>query len=835
MHYPFPVIDNFSFWLGVILSALLWWVISSIRPAFEHYRATIQEKLLQKKEKGSSLKGIEDRYRCRVLIESQGHHLAAPLFSLDEVLQPPNLIAPPPRVEPDIPLLRADVVSSSLPYLPSWPELAAIYYAPILTLSQALSGGSDIVLTGKPGMGKTVALAYLASRLARRELESGVPPDTVPILIHIADLDLPVQKSDPLNPIINAIIEKTPQRDRRRIPGFVQQIFTEGRAILLLDGTDELTSSGLNKTIDFIKALKRIFPKTRIITTGSIDFLDGLVTLNFTPYTLSPWNFRQRQNFLEKWGNLWTNFVAVETWAQNRDFVDPILINSWLNAENSNLTPLELTLLTWGSYAGDILGSRPLDAIETHLHRLSPANSSRQALELLALQITLNTEPIFELHKAQHWIKSFEPSEVAIAQETSAASNGRNFEKNRAPSNSLVLKMIESCLLSRHCNNRLRFTHPVFCGYLAGSGLVNYKSETLLDQSPWIGKYLAMQFLSIIGDPTPLVDKLISTSDPPLSRPLLTTARWLRDAPRQVAWRGRVMAKLVELLGQTGQPLGLRGQALCALVQSSDPSVAILLRQLLTENNHEILQLAALGSGAIQDIKSIELLSALLSNQPNNVRGAACLALVNIGTPAALDSVAASLLHGDESMRVTAAEALANHPREGFAMLKEAAGMKEDLLVRRSSVFGLSRVNEPWADELIDHLETEDDQWAVRTAATEVKESRTKPNPHIYRRLPPPTESPWIIAFAGQQGLGVSPDKPPIDLLLVALKSGTQEERMASLDYLRMMPAEGVFGALYHAMYGDDTNLRESVFQTFAEMASRGVIIPDPVQFGVGD
>jgi hypothetical protein len=199
-----------------------------------------------------------------------------------------------------------------------------------------------------------------------------------------------------------------------------------------------------------------------------------------------------------------------------------------------------------------------------------------------------------------------------------------------------------------------------------------------------------------------------------------------------------------------------------------------------------------------------------------------------------MDSVASALLHGDENLRRAAAEALANHPREGYAMLKEGSAMKDDLLVRRSVAYGLGRIPERWAEEIVNRMMAEDDQWAVRNAATEVNENRQRANPHIPQRLPPPTECPWIIAFAGKQGLGVSPDKPPTDLLLLALKSGTEEERLASLSYLRIMPVEGVFGALFQTMYGSELILREAVFQTLSEMAARGIEVPDPGQFGVG-
>jgi hypothetical protein len=834
MRFRFPNIDTFSFWLGLILASLAWWVFSMLRPAFHILRTTAQARQAERKEKTSTSSSVEERYRQRVLQQAQGLHLSASLFSLDEIIEPPALLAPPPRVEPGAPLLTEDIVTATVPYIPAWPELAAIYHAPTLTLAQALSGNSDIVLMGQAGIGKSVTLAYLASHVARRDPEPGLPEDTIPFLIHVADLDLPVQKDHPLIPIIDLLAARAPVHDVARIPDFVNKAFLEGRALLLLDGTDELAPEGLKIAAEFLKAVKLAYPKTRMVATSSSEYLNGLVNLNFIPFALAAWNAQQRMDFLEKWGALWTHFVSIEAWAQTSEHFDPLLLNSWLAFENSNLTPLELTLKTWGAYAGDLLGPSPLDAIETHLRRLSPANIPREALEMLALEISLGTEPIFDPRKAQEWIKSFEPSEPPIAPENNNETNKKKSEKGQSPSLDLISKLVESGLLIEHHKNRLGFTHPVIIGYLTGINLSKNNAETLLDQPSWIGKNMALDFLAASGDATLLVDKLLSRLDRPLSRSLMLSARWLRDAPRQLAWRGQVTAKLVELLRQTGQPLGLRGQALCALIQSGDSSAPVLLRQLLEEPDSELLQLAALGSGALEDIKAIELLSPLMNAPSPNVRRAACLSLVNIGTTAALDIVASALLHGDETIRRAAAEALANHRGEGHAMLKEGAGMKEDLLVRRSVAYGLGRIPEHWAEELLNHLETEDDQWAVRNAALEVNENRQRLDPHIPQRLPPPSESPWIIAFAGKQGLGVSPDKPPIDLLLLALKSGTEEERLASLTYLRILPVEGVFGALYQAMYSGESTLREAVFQTFSEMAARGVNVPDPVQYGVG-
>lgn len=837
MNFRFPRIDNFSFWLGVVLASVFWWMLSMLRPAFQQMRENARARQAEKKEKARTSTAVEERYRQTLLRQAQGLHLAAPLFSLDEILEPPLLLAPPPRVEPDAPIYGEDIVEASLPYLPAWPELAAVYKAHTLTLSEALSGDSDIVLVGQTGMGKTVALASLASRLARRDPEPGLPPGTLPLLIHVADLDLPVDKERPLNGLIDLVAEKAPVLDIGRIPDFVRKAFSDGRVLLLLDGTDELTPDDLKNVVDFIRTIKRAFPRTRMVTTASTEYLDGLVALNFIPFAMAAWSREQRLRFLAKWGDLWERYVSVEAWAQT-DQVDPLLLTGWLSADSAALSPLELTLRAWGAYAGDVRGPGPVDALETHLRRMTPVGTPREALELLALQVNQAVQPIFDPRSAREWIKKFEPPEPTIPREAVEETGKKKSSKTgkiQAPSLGLLSRMVDSGLLTHHRNNRMRFVHPIFGGYLAGRAWAAYNPESVLDQPPWIGKYLALHYLAVHGDAGPLSAKLLAQPDRPLSRNLLAQARWLRDTSRQAAWRGEVMAKLAELLQQRGQPLGLRGQALAAFVHSGDPSAAMLFRKMLDNPDSELTMLAALGCGALQDQKAVEPLSVLLNTNPSpSVRRAACLALVAIGTPAAMDIIASALLHGDDPLRRAAAEAMANSPDEGHAMLKEGLGMQDDLMVRRAVAYGLGRIRQDWAEELLTKLQIEDEQWAVRDAAAEVIQDRQGPNRHIPTRLPPPPESPWLIAFAGKQGLGVSPDKQPTDLLLLALKSGTDEERLASLAYLRMMPTEGVFGALYQAMYGGEPTLRETVFQTFSEMAARGVEVPDPVQFGVG-
>jgi hypothetical protein len=190
-------------------------------------------------------------------------------------------------------------------------------------------------------------------------------------------------------------------------------------------------------------------------------------------------------------------------------------------------------------------------------------------------------------------------------------------------------------------------------------------------------------------------------------------------------------------------------------------------------------------------------------------------------------------MQGEENVRRAVAEAFANHPAEGWDTLKEALEI-DDILLRRSAVYGLARVKQPWAKELLEHTQIEDKEWAVRDIAANMLEQEKKTNPRIPRPLSPPSETPWLITFAGQQGMGISPGAPATDILLNALKSEDIDESLAALPYLRNNHSEGVINALYHAMYGKNIAMREAVFLTLNEIAASGVTLPNPKAYGLG-
>ncbi|UCH58855.1 MAG: HEAT repeat domain-containing protein, partial [Anaerolineales bacterium] len=166
---------------------------------------------------------------------------------------------------------------------------------------------------------------------------------------------------------------------------------------------------------------------------------------------------------------------------------------------------------------------------------------------------------------------------------------------------------------------------------------------------------------------------------------------------------------------------------------------------------------------------------------------------------------------GEEEMRIVAAESLANHLEEGHPTLKDGATL-DDLLVRRAVTYGLRRINQPWAIQLLEQMQIEDPEWAVKNVASEALTEVQRANHRLPRRFPALTETPWLIAFAGERGLGVSPGKPARALLVQALKEGKHEQKLAAIDFLLRHASDEDIVPLLHLLDSNEHEIREASF-----------------------
>ncbi|RPI31033.1 MAG: HEAT repeat domain-containing protein [Chloroflexota bacterium] len=846
-------LQQYAFWLGFLAGCLFWWFQGKFRAGLPRIISNLKARAQMTRQ--SIMAGTEARYRKDVLRAAQHMHLAAPLFSLDEIYIPPLFVAPPARHDPDQDIQEEEnALAFSLPYMPDMPGLAATYHAPHLTLTEALKGGANLILIGGPGSGKTVALAYLASQVARQQIETGDLKQYLPILVHAADLAFAPSDQNRLDTLVDAAAAHVSALTLPRLPVLIRSSLENNRALLLLDGLDELPPDQVNKVVDLLGWWLEKYPSLRVAATASYEYFDGLAALGMAPLAISAWTLAQRNDFVELWSRQWSRFVT-STHAPTLQDVDPLLMNGWLINSDHSYSPLENTLKLWAAYAGDALGPSPANAIEAYLLRMTVGvDRSRPALETLAMQMICSLNTAVTAKEAEKWVPAsvttVSPFEAGAAAEGTTGQPapssetelvepekkrpGKASAQEHTPVQRILFDLSSSGLLVNRKDGRLSLVHPTITGYLAGHALASSGNITSIANQPeWAGKTLALRYLASVNDLTEQIAPSLEQKDDPLFRKLMSASQWLRDAPKNVRWRPLMMRRLVAMMQHEMLAMGLRMRAMCALAYSGDSGVALVFRQLLTNQSGIVRQLAALGCGLLRDTKSVNDLIALLNDPEPEVSQAAIMALATISDRTSLDAIAATLLHGSEAMRRIAAEALAFHPEEGHPALQDGSSM-DDLLVRRAVVHGLVKVGEPWAIQILEKMQIEDGQWVVRNAATMAMAALGKPNLYIPRPLPALTETPWLVMYAAGLGVGVSPGKPALELLLQALKSGNEQQRLAALDYISLKGDEGFIPAIYHILFGSKGEIREAAFNTLWYLGAAGVKLPSPTQFGLG-
>ncbi len=732
-----------------------------------------------------------------------------------------------------------DNVTQTIAYMPEWPELAARYGCPTLELFQPVQESMNFVIIGQPGSGKSTALAYLASLIARRECPAPELNDYLPVLIYVTDLGItPKLVTDPGKMLVDAVSKKFAAPLQTQIADLLRVRLADGKLLLLLDGLDDLPAYAIRETSAFLDALLQQNPNLHLVATASPDFFGSLTACGIRPFALAAWGQPQLEAFAAAWGKAWVEWILplAPPVSQLRS-VDLDLVGQWMAAGNSYNTPLEHTLITWAAFAGDTRGSTVREAIDAFLYRHNLTHA-RPLLEQLALQSILDSRPVFS-RKLADTVLGESPAIQAASQ---AAEDQALLDRLRdeKPASAPVERarpgfdLPGSGLFLAQTGDQVRFIHPVIGGYLAGCALAdgNEGLERLVTQQTWTGKSLTLRFLGAVKDISTIVDPYLKDLEGPLYRNLLIVSRWIKEAPPTMKWRTSVLQCLTELIQQDSLPMAVRERVLSAILCSQDENLPVLFRELMFSSSPQAAKIGAIGCGAINDVKSVDGLIVLLANPDPMVRKAACLALVAIGTQPALEAVTKVLINADENSRRAAAEALANDRLEGYEILKDGSA-SEDILIRRAVVFGLSRIREPWARELLEKIRIEDGQWIIRNAASQALESSQGKDPYLPMLLPPPAQSPWLVEYAANQGTGIPGGSDAREVLLSAFQAGTEDESLAALDYLRLIPEPEVIGPIFKAVWSGTTWLREAALIVLWEFAASGVTLYAPSAYGV--
>ena len=841
--------DHNAFWLGFLAGALFLWIVSKSR----HYLPAILILIRRtiRSIRVSLSTGTEQRYRLEIIRDAQRQHIASSMFSLDEIIIEPAVMVRPVQVAVDNQPIPIDTVNLTIPYIPDWPELAATYQAPKIALASALQNGARIALAGNPGSGKTVALSYLASQIARKAHAVGNLGNLLPVLIHAVDID-PVlvasattpppatsdqnarpEKSEsisnfPLAVIIDAVTRQISTTKLPRLPGLLQSALTSNRLILLLDGLDELPPVRQIPLFELVKTLVEQYPRLQIVASVAFEQMALLPTLGFHMLAMTAWGDQEKAEFIQKWNGMWEK-VNLITGQDSLGMNERQFLISWLSSQNAPCSPFELTLKVWAAYSGDMLGPGITNGLEAYFRRITAQQSkSRDVLERLALQMVIAMNPAIQPRQSDTIPISADIQQITtnVESENLVLPEPQKIKLHQLPGD-----LINTGVLHTHSDSRFRFANPILTGYLAGKALMAYSGmNRILEQPSWVVKSSTLMYYSHFGDASTPIQYLLK-HDGFLRQEQLRIAGWLKVAPKNQPWRTMILRTLVSALQSNHDTVALAARIITALAISGDPGLSVLFRQMLQADNANLRQLSALACGILRESKTSDDLAKLLLDKSPSIVRSASLALVAIGDKHALEIIADSLLHGSELMRRAAAEALANHPLQGYPTLQEGS-IHEDLRVRHAVVYGLQRISLPWARELLIRMQTDDKEWIVRNAAIQAMEEINLPGANIPTPLPDLSDTPWLIDYAAKQGLGVAPGKPAYDLVIDALKKGNTEEKLQALNYLSMYATEEAIPVIYSWYFGGSGEIKDAAYQTLWSLANAGLQLPPAQQFG---
>ncbi len=193
---------------------------------------------------------------------------------------------------------------------------------------EAVDRYPNLLILGKPGIGKTTFLKHIAIHYISEESQKELIPIFIPLKVF-------AEKENKPNPL-EYIIEYFSDCGVNNSESTAKSILTSGRILILLDGLDEVREEDYDRVLKQVKEFQQKFNKNNFIITCRIAAREYDLT-TFTEVEIADFEEEQIRDFVSKWFEIKNNLESA------KNFMKQLKENRQIKELATN--PLLLTLL----------------------------------------------------------------------------------------------------------------------------------------------------------------------------------------------------------------------------------------------------------------------------------------------------------------------------------------------------------------------------------------------------------------------------------------------------------------------------------------------------------
>ncbi|MEH2433913.1 MAG: NACHT domain-containing NTPase [Nostoc sp.] len=220
--------------------------------------------------------------------------------------------------------------------------------------TEAVKKYSKLRVLGKPGVGKTTFLQYLAIQCNQSEFAA----NQVPIFITLRNFTEESKATNEFN--LLKYISQEFLTSGILDASVIETLLSAGRVLVLLDGMDEVINQQSNALLSEIRRFSEKYHKNRFVATCRIAS-QKLRLRGFTDVEIAPFTSEQIIAFAQKWFVTFTKTNIQDGQAQSVQFIQKLDLDENWQFRQLVVTPLFLHLACWVFHAQEKFPTKRTD------------------------------------------------------------------------------------------------------------------------------------------------------------------------------------------------------------------------------------------------------------------------------------------------------------------------------------------------------------------------------------------------------------------------------------------------------------------------------------------